>query len=143
MALLTSPAPHMKPHVGAPRRRLRLTIAGGPLAPGRARAWLRMGASWLPDELRRSLELLLSELVNNAVRHGGAGNEQLIELELRAIEGGVGMAVIDPGAGFAPAKCEPPIEPGGWGLVLVDQIASRWGVVHDGRTCVWFELTAE
>ena len=143
VALLTSPVPHLKPHVGAPRRQLRLTVAGGPRAPERARAWLRRGASWLPDELRRSLELLLSELVNNAVRHGGAGGEQLIELELRTIEGGVGMAVIDHGAGFAPAACDPPVDPGGWGLVLVDQIASRWGVVQDGRTCVWFELAAE
>jgi hypothetical protein len=24
--------------------------------------------------------------------------------------------------------------------VLVDQMADRWGVTHDGRTHVWFEL---
>jgi hypothetical protein len=34
-----------------------------------------------------------------------------------------------------------PDAPGGWGLVLVDRIADRWGIIHspDG-TCVWFEL---
>jgi two-component sensor histidine kinase len=29
----------------------------------------------------------------------------------------------------------------GWGLVLVDRIADRWGIISEtGRTCVWFEL---
>jgi hypothetical protein len=29
---------------------------------------------------------------------------------------------------------------GGWGLQLVDRVASSWGVRVDGTTCVWFEL---
>jgi hypothetical protein len=28
---------------------------------------------------------------------------------------------------------------GGWGLSIVDALASRWGV-HEGTTHVWFEL---
>ena len=143
MARHSSPAFHLKPPVGGPRKQLRLSIAGGLRAPERARAWLNSGASWLPQELGRSLELLVCELVNNAVRHGGAGECDLIELELRSIEGGVGVRVTDPGPGFAPAERERPIdEPGGWGLVLVDQMSERWGVVHDGRTHVWLELAS-
>jgi anti-sigma regulatory factor (Ser/Thr protein kinase) len=118
-------------------------MAGGTQAPERARAWLHNVARWLDRESEQTLALLISELVNNAVRHGGAGDAALIELELRATADGVGVEVTDPGPGFAPRRRERPLEePGGWGLVLVDQMADRWGVTHDGRTHVWFELHA-
>ena len=33
------------------------------------------------------------------------------------------------------------LEPGGLGLMLVDEMADRWGVACNGdETCVWFEL---
>jgi len=116
-------------------------MAGGEQAPERARAWLQTVADWLDGGSERSLALLVSELVNNAVRHGGAGERELIELELRATPDGVEVDVSDPGPGFEPRRREAALdEPGGWGLVLVDQMAERWGVVHDGRTHVWFEL---
>ena len=28
----------------------------------------------------------------------------------------------------------------GRGLAFLDALANRWGVVHNGETCVWFEL---
>ena len=28
----------------------------------------------------------------------------------------------------------------GRGLAFLDALADRWGVVHNGETCVWFEL---
>ena len=124
----------LAPAIGGRQRQLSIAVAGGPRAPERARAWLG-------EDNERALELLLSELVNNAVRHGGACDGELIELELRAVEGGVAVRVSDPGPGFAPMERDKSIdEPGGWGLVLVDQMSERWGVVHDGRTHVWFEL---
>jgi anti-sigma regulatory factor (Ser/Thr protein kinase) len=135
----TTPAAQLRPLTGGARRRL--LIAGGPQAPERARVWLQNVARWLDRESERTLALLVSELVNNAVRHGGAGEGELIELELGATAIGVGVEVTDPGPGFAPKPREGALdEPGGWGLVLVDQMAERWGVVHDGRTHVWFEL---
>jgi anti-sigma regulatory factor (Ser/Thr protein kinase) len=136
---LTTTAVHHRPFAGGPRRRL--VMAGGEHAPERARAWLQNVARWLDRESEQTLALLVSELVNNAVRHGGAGNRELIGLELHETANGVGVAVSDPGPGFAPARRDAPLdEPGGWGLVLVDQMAERWGVLHDGRTHVWFEL---
>jgi anti-sigma regulatory factor (Ser/Thr protein kinase) len=129
------------PPAGWPRRALRLTIAGGPRAPERARAWLKSAAAWLPEELERSLLLLTCELVNNSVVHGHAGEEDVIDIELRSTAGGVRAQVSDSGPGFAPGGRDRPMdEPGGWGLVLVDRMASRWGVEHDGGTSVWFEL---
>ena len=143
MAYSTSPALELRKPVGVRAKRVRLAVAGGAHAPELARTWLRNATSWLPSEAEGTLALLVSELVNNAVRHGGAGREDLIELELRKIEGGIGVSVSDPGPGFTPHDREAPLdEPGGWGLVLVDQMAERWGVVNDGRTRVWFELAA-
>ena len=141
MASSPTQAVQPRPVAGGPRRRL--VMAGGTQAPERARAWLRNVARWLDREVEQTLALLISELVNNAVRHGGAGDAELIELELRATADGVGVEVTDPGPGFAPRRRECPLEePGGWGLVLVDQMTDRWGVTHDGRTHVWFELRA-
>jgi anti-sigma regulatory factor (Ser/Thr protein kinase) len=141
MAISPTQAVQPRPLAGGPRRRL--VMAGGMQAPERARAWLHNVARWLDREIEQTLALLISELVNNAVRHGGAGDGELIELELRATADGVGVEVSDPGPGFAPRERERPLEePGGWGLVLVDQMADRWGVTHDGRTHVWFELRA-
>ena len=136
-------ARHLRPPAGGSSKRLQLAIAGGVRAPERARAWLQSGAPWLSADLATSLALLVSELVNNAGRPGGAGVAALSAIEVRAINGGVGVEVTDPGPGFAPAARQCAIdEPGGWGLVLVDQMTDRWGVVHDGRTRVWFELAS-
>jgi len=144
MAFSSSPALHLRPPAGASRRQLRLAIAGGERAPERARAWLQGAGAWLPHDVQRTFLLLASELVNNSVRHGLAGESDVIEIEMRSIDGSVGVQVSDAGPGFAPAMRDRPLdEPGGWGLVLVDRMAERWGVVHDDRTRVWYELTVE
>lgn len=143
MATSTRSALDLKQAARAPRKSQRLSIAGGPHAPERARAWLQNAAAWLPEELERNLQLLTCELVNNSVLHGNAGERDVIDIELRPTDGGVRAQVSDPGAGFAPSDRTRPLdEPGGWGLVLVDRLAERWGVEHDQRTCVWFELAA-
>jgi anti-sigma regulatory factor (Ser/Thr protein kinase) len=123
------------------RKYVRLRIAGGPHAPARARAWLQSATSWLPRELESNLLLLTSELVNNSVIHGKAGDQDVIEIEVRATSEGVRAQVSDPGRGFAPReRAHAMDEPGGWGLVLVERVADRWGVEHNGRSSVWFEL---
>lgn len=142
MATTTREAPSLQqaPVIGAPKA-LRLSIAGGPRAPERARAWLQSAADWLPEEVERNLMLLASELVNNSVLHGGAGEDDMIEIELRRTDTGVFAEVSDTGPGFAPKGRDRDLdEPGGWGLVLVESIAKRWGVERSGRTRVWFEL---
>jgi hypothetical protein len=58
------------------------------------------------------------------------------------VGGGVArVEVIDGGAGFEPPPGAPrPEEPGGWGLIVVDRLASRWGIEGSPRTRVWAEL---
>ena len=142
MAYSTTQALHVQPALSSTRKRLRIAIAGGSRAPERARSWIESAASWLPAEIESTLLLLVCELVNNAVRHGGAGEDEVIELELAALEGGrVRVQGSDPGTGFEHTPRDQPLdEEGGWGLVLIESMAERWGVEHEGRTRVWFEL---
>ena len=86
--------------------------------------------------------LLISELVTNSVRHAGLDASQPLQLTV-AMEGDtVRIAVRDPVPGFAPPDAPTdPAHVGGWGLVLVAQLADRWGVEHDGEVnVVWCEL---
>ena len=121
----------------------RLRTDRRPARPG-ARPRLDPGhASGCRDELESNLLLLTCELVNNSVLHGEAGERDVIEVELRATETGLRAQVTDPGEGFAPGGRDREIdEPGGWGLVLVEQLSASWGVERDERTRVWFELAA-
>jgi signal transduction histidine kinase len=140
-----STALNLQPTIGTPRKRLRIAIAGGSRAPERARSWIESAASWLPAELESTLLLLTCELVNNAVRHGGAGEDQVIELELSALDATrVRVQVSDPGVGFEHTPRNAPLdEEGGWGLVLIESMAENWGVEQDAGTRVWFELVAQ
>jgi anti-sigma regulatory factor (Ser/Thr protein kinase) len=135
-----APSVHSTSALGSSQA-LRLSIAGGPRAPERARAWLHSAADGLPEEMERNLMLLTSELVNNSVLHGRASEADMIEIELRTTDTGVFAEVSDTGPGFAPKERDRELDdPGGWGLVLVESIAKRWGVERAGRTRVWFEL---
>jgi anti-sigma regulatory factor (Ser/Thr protein kinase) len=83
-------------------------------------------------------QLLVSELVINAVAHAHTG----VEVECTPTERGMRISVRD-GSSHMPR----PRRPGTWdeqgrGLVLVDTLASRWGAEPDpghGKA-VWFEL---
>jgi anti-sigma regulatory factor (Ser/Thr protein kinase) len=86
--------------------------------------------------------LLISELVTNSVRHAGLDATQPLQLSVTTDGAIVRVAVRDPGPGFRPPKAPTdPAHVGGWGLVLVDQLAEEWGVTHDGEAnVVWCEL---
>ena len=86
--------------------------------------------------------LVISELVTNSVRHAGLGASEPVQLSVRVEGDMVRVAVRDPGPGFElPPAPSDPAHVGGWGLVLVDQLAEKWGVEHDGdANVVWCEL---
>jgi two-component sensor histidine kinase len=116
---------------------LRLRLSGGSEAPTRARAALG-GVNGSLAGLSQSVRLLVSELVTNSVKHAGAGPDQFIEVELTSSSRGVRVEVADRGPGFDPSGARR--EPGGFGLLLVEQIADRWGVDFDNGSRVWFEI---
>lgn len=91
---------------------------------------------------RNVVELLTSELVTNAVRHGSSDPHESILVAAECLDGTVHVKVCDEGGlGFVerPADGGELMEPGGNGLVLLDTLATRWGVEPGSPTCVWFE----
>jgi signal transduction histidine kinase len=82
--------------------------------------------------------LLTSELVTNAVRHAGGDAVRLVVALTGTL---LRIEVHDPGNGFElKAPSDDPLRASGWGLVLVEELADRWGIDHDPRTRVWFEM---
>lgn len=119
----------------------KLELAGGRHAPGHARATVR---ELLGDHLdSRSLVdvgVLVSEMVTNAVRHGGANRNATIVVHVALAHGVLRVEVCDQGPGFTPPRNPRSRSRGGGnGLVLLDRMSSRWGVAVDDGTCVWFE----
>ena len=89
------------------------------------------------------LELLTSELVTNAVRHGSSDPHESILVSARRTDGAVRVEVCDEGFGFDPNPTPGELlEPGGNGLLLVDSLSERWGVSSTHPNCVWFEAQA-
>jgi anti-sigma regulatory factor (Ser/Thr protein kinase) len=99
-------------------------------------------ADQLPEEVLGDVRLLVSELVTNALRHAGLGDEERIALAVKVNPTDVRVEVTDHGRGFDPQTV--PTDPEaaeGWGLYLVATLSDRWGVDSDGdATRVWFEL---
>ena len=121
-----------------------VALRGGLDAPALARRALAENAPTLPPSVQDDVSLLVTELVTNAVRHGGAATDRPLQVEFRRQADRIRVEVVDLGIEF-----EPPPTPskgdssGGWGLFLVDQIAERWGVTTArAGTCVWFEMPA-
>src|SRR5207244_9706501 len=90
------------------------------------------------------VELLVTELVTNAVRHSGLEPSDEVTIRLTAAPGYVRGEVSDGGRPL-PEIALPVETPGtggsGLGLLLVDRIATRWGVDHGAPGArVWFEL---
>lgn len=109
-------------------------------APGLARRALEQARDAMDEDALSAARLLVSELVTNCVRHAALGPGEHIRLEVTVATRGMRVEVADPGPGFeapGPAALE---DVRGRGLLLVDAVAERWGVVHDGLTRVWFEL---
>jgi anti-sigma regulatory factor (Ser/Thr protein kinase) len=100
----------------------------------------------LRGRTRETVELLVTELVTNAIRHAGLDAHDLVSVRIEERPGMLRCEVGDTGGAAATiAAAGPPghgeAASGGMGLYLVDRLADRWGADQgsDG-TCVWFEL---
>jgi anti-sigma regulatory factor (Ser/Thr protein kinase) len=106
-------------------------------APGIARRWLAESFGEDLDGLvRETAQLLISELVTNAIVHGQGRVEVHAELNPDRLI----VEVSDEGPGFTSTVRErDPNTAGGCGLRIVEKEASRWGICEDAAE-VWFEL---
>ena len=118
---------------------LDLTLAPEPKSVAKARSEVVAALGGRLDEVHLdTVRLLISELVTNAVRHGGDSKPVTLHASWNSH---LRIEVMDRGHGFAPKpRSGPTDEPGGYGLFLVGTLADRWGVDTDECTTVWFEL---
>jgi anti-sigma regulatory factor (Ser/Thr protein kinase) len=117
-------------------------LAPSDRAPAQAREALGRLSPGLPGATFETLQLLVTELVANSVRHGGLRDSETIRVELRRSPSKIRVEVRDPGRGFVPRLPPSWSESGGMGLFLIDKLASRWEVDGSSETSVWFELEA-
>lgn len=94
-------------------------------------------AGEVDEEQLEVLRLLLSEMVSNSIRH--AEGSRSVEVRVWLGPRSIRLEVEDRGPGFRPPRAAPSAS-GGWGLVIVDRLARRWGVRSGPKTTVWLEL---
>ncbi|WP_371676869.1 SpoIIE family protein phosphatase [Streptomyces sp. NBC_01276] len=106
-------------------------------APGRARRFARRALTrWGLEELSDSLELLVSEVVTNAVRYA----ERPVTLRLLRTDV-LRCEVGDDSPQLPRQRRARETDEGGRGLFLVNRLARRWGATRlSSGKVVWFEL---
>jgi anti-sigma regulatory factor (Ser/Thr protein kinase) len=107
---------------------------------GEARAWIDafLAERAVEDTVRDDTQLVVSELVTNALMHGDG------PLVLRASITGaaVQVSVTDSGDDLPEVLPLDPTRIGGLGLIVVDRVASDWGVApFPGGKTVWAALS--
>lgn len=122
-----------------PRRFHRVALPNSPTAPMIARGVARDACDqWRLPALRDDALLVVSELVENAVRHARSASVLRIELRSRVLS----IAVRDDDPAPAVLTAAAPDVGGHRGLELVDRISVHWGSApsSDGGKIVWAVL---
>ena len=107
------------------------------MAPAAARCLVRDHLAADDRDVVEVAELLVSELVANAITH--ASSAPRVDIHLRSDAVRVDVYDSDP---TPPRRREPDVSgPGGRGLLLLDALAARWSSEpHGNGKVVWFEL---
>jgi anti-sigma regulatory factor (Ser/Thr protein kinase) len=112
------------PHAVAPARRWTVAQAAS--------------AGLTDDDAAAVLELLSSEIITNAVRHGDG------EIVVSVVRNGTTLrvAVTDAGTGSPTPGTPDDDAVTGRGMLLVAALSESWGIEHhpSGGTCVWFTV---
>lgn len=117
-----------------------MTVPASPAAGATLRQAVRSLETFFGPGQVEEVELLVTELATNGVKHASCEVAPRITLDAMVEDRCLRVSVKDRGRGFTPAtRSRKRSEPGGWGLMLVESIADRWGVDREPTT-VWFEL---
>jgi anti-sigma regulatory factor (Ser/Thr protein kinase) len=101
-----------------------------------------MHALAIPALLMNDVELIVTELVGNSIKHAGLGGDDEIRISADWSGTRLRVSVHDRVRPAGPTPVAGVIRPAGgaesgWGLFVVDRLASRWGTDETGY---WFEL---
>jgi anti-sigma regulatory factor (Ser/Thr protein kinase) len=111
-------------HIGAARRFVAAALAAWPAT-------------------QEAAQLLVSEVVTNAIQHSASGDQGgSLEVRYALDDHELYVEVIDAGGAAAPSRHAEQLEGiSGRGLGLVEALASAWGVHdHQAGRAVWFRL---
>ncbi|MBX9245419.1 ATP-binding protein [Actinotalea ferrariae] len=119
-----------------------IVLQGQRQSVGQGRHWVVRTAAedGVVGMANQVVELLASELLANAVLHGGEGGA--VGVQVRTTETTVRVSVSD-GGSLAPVVLHrEPSAPSGRGMAIVEAMSTRWGVDEhaEGGKTVWFEL---
>jgi anti-sigma regulatory factor (Ser/Thr protein kinase) len=109
--------------------------------PEARRLACRAAEPYLDEKQFKAFELAVTEVVSNAVRHGGDMGEP-IRLAVTPKDGYMCVQVTDAGQGLVPKPGALETDDnGGFGLFIVEHVTRRWGMTRENsKTRVWFEL---
>lgn len=115
-----------------------MAFAPGLASAGEARrAVTRALREWGLGRAEDTMRLLTTELVSNCVRHAMT----VMKLVLSYDGGRLRVAVSDRDVRLPTVRSEDGTSPHGWGLRMVELLASDWGATRiPGGKTVWFEL---
>lgn len=121
----------------------RVALAPKPHSVRQARRFAAECVAECAADARHNVILLVSELVSNAVLHGGPHAPlAVVGLAVEVRPDRVRVEVEDAGSSLPVVGDGATERVGGRGLVLVAALASRWGSIQsDAGKTVWFEVT--
>jgi anti-sigma regulatory factor (Ser/Thr protein kinase) len=120
-------------HTGQFRKRFPIDT----LAPALSRAALATTTIGIPVDAFQVAALLVSEMVTNSVKHA---QTDWVEVAISLTPQVLRVEVSDQDRRTIRPRT-PDVDGGGWGLALVGELATRWGVErHPQGKTVWIEI---
>jgi anti-sigma regulatory factor (Ser/Thr protein kinase) len=119
-----------------------IALPAGSTAPRAARQFIaHCLARFLVSPILHDTQLLVSELVTNCLRHGDLGERDAVLVRIHLAAEILRVEIENPGtAGVVALKSPDPRAGRGFGLQLLELVATHWGVSRGHNTTVWFEM---
>jgi anti-sigma regulatory factor (Ser/Thr protein kinase) len=117
-----------------------LTVSCDEAAPAVVRAAISQ-VHGVDRPVLEDVKLVASELVTNAVRHSECSDHEFLNVRVSG-DGWLRVSVFDPGRSGGVAEiANRPVQLGGMGLKVVQEVASRWGTRRRAQGYeVWADL---
>ena len=117
---------------------LRKAFPASAQTPRAARQAVALVAGDIPSQALETARLLTSELVTNSVKFGPPA-PAIVGVFIEVARERIRIEISDEAEGRP--RLRSPSDEGGYGLTLVDTLASQWGTeLEGGRNLTWFEL---